>query len=52
MNCRCKTKMELIYSNHYDSYIDIYWCPKCGCLYKTDEDDEEDRIPDDLKGVY
>ena len=45
MNCQCGTEMMLHYSNHYDSYRDIYWCPDCGRLFTIDEDEEQWLTP-------
>jgi hypothetical protein len=28
--CKCGNEMILKYSNHNDSYYDLYWCSQCG----------------------
>jgi hypothetical protein len=43
--CSCG-RMEYIYQDHNDGYIDILWCPECGALRIIDEDDTEDKIPE------
>ncbi len=38
MKCKCETKMNHVFSDHYTAYVDMYWCPICGRLLHTDRD--------------
>jgi len=44
MNCLCE-KSKLIYSDHTTGYIDIEWCPRCGRVVLTDQDETTVFIP-------
>lgn len=44
MSCLCE-KSQVIYSDHITGYVDIEWCPRCGRVVLTDEDEKTLFVP-------
>jgi len=51
MNCECGQSMMSVYRNHYDSYIDHWWCCECGRMCLQDEDYIKWLVPEKCKTI-